>query len=191
MKDKIAAIQAQVVDIQNDSRHKGYVKVTLHVPAELGAKLTDALGWPTYTTPVPVALARLTESAKPFDPERVVVQSLNTGTNISYTRSAMPADAAPAKPANPSIAPVGGAAFKRNPLTLRAVLLSKDPLFLKYLWETERKTYTNEEAAEHIRKFCEVESRKDILPGTPAALRLDLLESVFVCWRDKDAFVET
>jgi len=99
------AISAQVVDIQNDRQHKGYVKVTLHVPAELGAKLTDALGWPTYTTPVPVALARLNESA-------------------------IPADAAPAIPPSPSNAPAGAAT---NRLTKRAGILANDPLFHRYL----------------------------------------------------------
>ena len=54
-----AAISAQVVDIQNDRLHKGSIKITLHVPAEAGAQLTEALGWPTYAQPVPVALARL------------------------------------------------------------------------------------------------------------------------------------
>ena len=56
---KPAAIAAQLVDIKNDPQHKGSIRVTIHVPVEQGSQLTAAFGWPTMTTPVPVALARL------------------------------------------------------------------------------------------------------------------------------------
>jgi hypothetical protein len=159
--NKPAAIAAQVVDIQNDRQHKGFVKVTLHVPAELGAQLTESLGWPTYTTPVPIAIARLKQQQ----------EETNTATEKP----------APTQP--PARAP-------RSPLVTRAAILSNDPLFWKYLGEKEGKLVGKDGAAMHIREWCKVESRKDILPGTEAALRLDLLQTDFVCWRDKDQFVE-
>ena len=161
---KAAAITAQVVDICNDRQHKGSIKITLHVPVELGARLTEILGWPTHTTPVPVALARLNESA-------------------------VVADAAPAKPPSPSL-PAGAAT---NRLTKRAAILSNDPLFQKYLAQKIDEPHASIDtanAAQYICNMCKVESRKEIQPGTEAATRFDLLESAFICWRDKDAFVE-
>src|ERR1700722_4213562 len=104
---KPAAIAAQVVDIQNDRQHKGFVKVTLHVPAELGAQLTESLGWPTYTTPVPVAIARLKQQQEETN-------------NIATEKPA------PTQP--PARAP-------KNRLTTRAAILSKDPLFKQWLHE--------------------------------------------------------
>jgi len=74
----------------------------------------------------------------------------------------------------------------RNKLTTRAGILSNDPLFHKWLAE---QGYTGD-SADYVRMFCEVNSRKDILPGTRHADRFDLLESGFICWRDRDAFVE-
>jgi hypothetical protein len=165
---KAAAITAQVVDICNDRQHKGSIKITLHVPVEVGARLTEILGWPTHTTPVPVALARLNESAVVAD--------------------------APAVNLSPSHAPAAGVATNR--LTKRAGILGNDPLFHKYLVEMWLDPFCTvsddpkERAAMFIRLKCKVESRKDILPGTEAATRFDLLESAYVGWREKDAVVE-
>jgi hypothetical protein len=50
--------------------------------------------------------------------------------------------------------------------------------------------YVVPRTAEKFRQFCKVESRKEILPGTEAALRFDLLESAFIGWRERDAVVE-
>ena len=159
--NKPAAIAAQVVDIQNDRQHKGFVKVTLHVPAELGAQLTESLGWPTYTTPVPVAIARLKQQQE--EPT---------------TATEKPAPVSP---------PVR---VPRNKLAMRAGILSNDSLFHTFLATTKGLGVNSEGAANYVRHFCKVESRKEILPGTEAANRFDLLESAFICWRDKDQFVE-
>ena len=84
----------------------------------------------------------------------------------------------------------------KNRLTTRAGILSADPLFHKYLvemWANPFSSVSNdpkERAAMFIRLKCKVQSRKDILPGTEAATRFDLVESAFVGWRDKDAYVE-
>lgn len=164
---KAAAITAQVVDICNDRQHKGSIKITLHVPVELGARLTEILGWPTHTTPVPVALARLNESA-------------------------VVADAAGVAPSPSPSAPAA-----TNRLTKRAGMLGNDPLFHKYLQDNgmiivgTAPEVDKASAVQYIRNYCQVESRKDILPDTKAATRLDLLESAFICWRDRDQFVES
>ena len=49
---------------------------------------------------------------------------------------------------------------------------------------------TEEAATAYVRDICRVESRSEIKPGTEAGNRLDLLESAFICWRDKYKFIE-
>lgn len=75
-------------------------------------------------------------------------------------------------------------------LTVRAAILSNDPLFQRYLRIIGNVVENDASAAAYIREFCQVVSRKDILPGTKAAIRLDSLESAFIGWRDADKFVE-
>jgi hypothetical protein len=78
----------------------------------------------------------------------------------------------------------------KNRLTTRAAILCNDQMFHRYLRQQGWDINNGADAAEHIRTFCKVASRKDILPGTQAATRLDLLESAFTVWRDADKFVE-
>ena len=60
---KPAAIDAQVVDIQNDRMHKGFIKVTLHVAAERGALLTAILGAIASTTAYTTAISEAVKEA--------------------------------------------------------------------------------------------------------------------------------
>lgn len=161
--DNRAAISAQAVDIQNDRQHKGFIKVTLHVPAEIGARLTDTLGWPTYTQPVAVALARLNPDAVKITEEKQTVLSVPT----------------PRKPI---------AAEKR--LAQLAGILTSDPVFRTFLARTEPESgiamLDADMAADEIRTYCGVESRSEIIPGTPAADRFEKLHGAFLGWRDHD-----
>jgi hypothetical protein len=164
-----SVIAAQVVDIQNDRQHKGSIKITLHVPAEAGAHLTDVLGWPTYTCPVPVALARLVEQKEIAQQSPPSPTPIKAGTRI----------------------PVAVAADKR--LAQRAGILSTDPQFHKYLCATGNYDHiimTEQHAAEYIRILCNVDSRSKIIPGTPAAVNFDAMYSKFIAWRDHDKYVE-
>ena len=166
-----AAIAAQVVDIQNDRQHKGFIKVTLHVPAEQGATLTESLGWPTYTDPVSVAIARL-------NPNKVGVATPEREADKDRTAPADPP--ASRKPVAPD-----------RRLAQRAGILCSDPLFHKWLGEIAKMSdVTEEDAAIYVRTKCEVQSRSEIKPGTEAAYRFAWIESAFICWRDKDKFVE-
>jgi len=155
-----AAIAAQLVDIRNVGAHKS-LKLTIHVPVEQAHLVTAAFGWPTMVDPVPIAIARLKQ------------QQEETKTVTEKPAPATPAARAP-----------------KSPLVTRAAILSNNPLFWKYLGEKEGKLVGKDGAGMYIREWCKVKSRKDILPGTEAALRLDLLQTDFVCWRDKDQFVE-
>lgn len=164
-----AAIDAQVVDIQNDRLHKGFIKVTLHVAAERGAVLTEALGWPTYTTPVPVALARL-------DLSKVSgVATLEGSANAPAVRKT----AAP-----------------ENRMKTRCAILCGDPAFWKFLNETYRKQFPQahvtdaEGAASLVRFLCDVKSRSEIMPGTRAAEKWDDILARFTIWEQADQYVE-
>jgi hypothetical protein len=161
-----AAISAQLVDVRNVGQHK-CVKLTLHVPAEQAGLVMAAFGWPTMVDPVPVAIAHL-------DPNKI-------GAGPPREGQTAPADPPASRP------PV--AVEKR--LTMRAAILSNDPMFHRYLSTTQGEScLSSDDAANYIRTLCQVQSRKDILPGTKAAFRLDLLESAFIGWRDADKYIE-
>jgi hypothetical protein len=65
-----------------------------------------------------------------------------------------------------------------------------DKMFWQFLMNRYRVIFStnahksSEIAAEFVRDFCKVESRADIQGNPEAALRWDLLESSFICWRD-------
>lgn len=55
-------IQGSLVDAKNVSTHK-CVRLSIDVPAELGAQIVKTFGWPTMAEPVAVAVARLNGAA--------------------------------------------------------------------------------------------------------------------------------
>lgn len=57
-----AVMQGQLVDMKNVAAHKS-VRLVIDIPAELAPQVISAFGWPTMVSPVPVAIARLTEQA--------------------------------------------------------------------------------------------------------------------------------
>lgn len=152
-----AVIAAQVVDIQNDRQHKGSIKVTLHVPAELGHHLTEVLGWPTYTNPVPVALARLNKESIAQQPPPSAPNADKEGERKLYAR-------------------IG--------------TLCKDPKFGEYVsvhtgmasidGEKDAAAYVR---AAYVRDFCQVASRRHIVPGSIAEELFLRLEDDFEMWR--------
>jgi len=152
---KLAAIDAQVVDIQNDRQHKEFIKVTLHVPAERGPLLTEILGWPTYSTPVPVALARLQQG-----------------------EATAPVTSIPA-PEPPSKRMVTRAAILcLDPLFWRF-------LDERFAGKPPNINVTDEtSAANMVRYACRVKSRSEILPNTAAGNRWDIIYSAWIAWKE-------
>jgi hypothetical protein len=73
----------------------------------------------------------------------------------------------------------------------RAGRLCADPLFQKFI-DIKRRSVGQPtiDAADYVRQLCEVKSRRDIMSGTVAAMRLDFVESAFLAWRDRDKYVE-
>ena len=166
MTDRPAAIVAQVVDCQNDRQHKGFIKITVHVPVEDGRDIMAALGWPTYTTPTPVAIAVL---------------------DINNLKGASDVEIAETSP-SPSQTPPAGGINKRTQL---AGIMSKDPMFKRYIMDVTTGGPSVFDPAEFIRSHCGVKSRKDILPDTPAAFRFDALYDQYRLWRDAPELQES
>ncbi len=168
MKDA-AAIAAQLVNMRNVGTHKS-LQLTLHIPEEYALKAIEAFGWPTMTNPVPVAVARLVQpTGKEVGAE--TTRALNT--------------------AMPALGDVPARASK-NKLAQLAGMLSKTPLFHRYIEAiTLSHDITEDSAAEFIRARCQVRSRSQVLPDTPAEDRFLKLYDGFVRWRDADKFVET
>ena len=165
MTDHPAAIVAQVVDVCNDRQHKGFIKITAHVPVEDGLLVTTVLGWPTYPKPVPIVIALYDiRNGKKEEPAN------------TETTSTSP---------SPSQPPPAGGINKRTQL---AGMLCKDPLFQKYVLIMNG---SMDHPAEYIRNQCDVKSRKDILPGTVAADLFDDLYDAYRLWRDAPELQES
>lgn len=77
-------------------------------------------------------------------------------------------------------------------LAQRAALMCIDPVFQKYLCDNFDLVNCNEEgAANMIRQICDVESRSQILPGSPAANKFDRLYGQFIAWRNAPEMADT
>lgn len=155
-------------------RTRSCVQVVFEVPLESADAAYAALGgMPNPAAEVWFGIARL-KTDKVSDGAKEAATRPDK-TDVAASRAH--------KPVDPS---------KR--LAQRAGILSGNDLFHK--WWNENAPIgagpitDKEEAANAIREYCRVESRADIIPGSEAATRFDLLESAFVCWRDRDQFVE-
>jgi hypothetical protein len=168
MKDA-AAIIAQLVDIRNVGQHK-CMRLELHIPPEDAPLVMAAFGWPTMVNPVPVILARFVPPA-----EREV--EAETTNDTSET-------ALPASVKHPVRAP-------RNELARRAGILSKTPLFHRYIEATTTSCDVTEEmAAEFIRGRCGVQSRAEIIPNSDAGTLFMELDRDFMLWSKRVEYVE-
>jgi hypothetical protein len=156
---KKAAIDCQLMDFRNDDRHKGYIKITLHLVEERGGDLHAMLGGrqPSYSHPVDVALAvlQLTERIDKSDAKPNVLE-------------------------NPPHTP----AREKTRLTLsqQAGVLSTNKNFGTGFWQFAG-VECYEQAAALVRSECKVASRKDILPGTEAEKRFNHLLNRFAAWK--------
>jgi hypothetical protein len=151
-----AAILGSLVDVRNIGVHKS-VKLTIHVPEELAETVINAFGWPTGVNPVAVAIARL--------------------------NSELPQEAKEPEPA--SVEPLPARA--RNPdkrLISQAGEACCDPRFQRFLYEENMIENMEEgKAATAVRLICGVQSRKELLVGTPAGEQWRDLYGKFLAWK--------
>lgn len=90
-------------------------------------------------------------------------------------------DTAPASADAPVRARKPVAADKR--LAMQAGRAAGDPVFQTFLFESGQITAKDEDtAAMAIRGICEVASRAEIVPGSPAAIRWERLRGQFLAW---------
>lgn len=179
--DQPAAITAELVDVRNVGMHK-CIKLTLHVPAERASEVMAAFGWPTAVDPVPVALARLNLEAKEVMP-----------ADTKHNPRTETPPASPVGPRNMNVSEARAATVRApiapdKRLTQRAGILANDPMFQNWLRETNAawkimQGTDEEKAAMLIRVYCEVKTRRDIIPGTDAASLFDNMLSRYAGWQ--------
>lgn len=161
-----AVVSGSLVDVKNINTHK-VVRLSIDIPAEQGAKIVEAFGWPTMVEPVSVAVARLDGSVAQRKEHRDSTSGVE-GSNPSGTT-------------------------KPKSYAQRAGILTHDPVFRRFIgerWdvsETEVESMMPDDVAGFIRYECEVTSRSEIIEGTEAGRRFRDLEAEFKAWKMVDA----
>lgn len=74
-------------------------------------------------------------------------------------------------------------------LSQRAGIICNEPAFWKFATEKDYPLNNADEAAEFVREWCQVESRKDIRLNTPAGELFMDLEGQYRLWRDHPELV--
>lgn len=177
---KPAAIDAQLVNARNVGCHKS-VALTLHIPEERAAEFFEMFGWPTMANPIPIAIARL-------QTEKEVMQ--NTAGSVPNSR---PTRNDKTPPRQEEAKPSGGAktAFRDMRLPNQAGILCDTPAFRKFL--RERLAWLRDlepgDAADAVRKYCNVKSRSDIRPRTPSGDRWLKLVDEYRTWMHQPELV--
>ena len=164
---KPAAIAGSLVDAKNIHSHKA-LRLIIEVPAEHAPRVFEAFGWPTMASPVPVAVARLNETAQPSAPEGA------GGT----------AETA-AKPSPDTIRQ------KWNDLrpSQQAALRCNDPEFHRFLSRTAPLYWRQfaggavDRAAQVVRSHTNVRSRREFDTDPDAAKRWHALDAEFWAWQ--------
>ncbi|HEX5242810.1 MAG TPA: hypothetical protein VFW23_06055 [Tepidisphaeraceae bacterium] len=161
------------------------VQVVFEIPIEQANLAYQVLdGMPNPAAEVWCAVARLKS-----DTERKVMPVAAANGDPSPTRidtsptSGPDIQARARKPVDPE---------KR--LAQLAAIRCSEPMFWRYLNEHGPlgigAIIDKDTAAAAVRFICQVESRSEIKPNTEAALRWNLLESAFVCWRDVPEYAD-
>lgn len=151
---------------------RGVAKVILEVPAEANAQVVEVLGG-MMSPPgqsVWVTVVRM-------NPERQVVP--DTGLHSEH-HNELPAPS-PERPARAQH--LVDRVYNRTYSLPQRVCA--DPLFQQYLKQGYYIAEANEHLAAHaVRSYCDVKSRSEIIPGSEAGTKWDVLYGEFVTWRD-------
>ena len=73
--------------------------------------------------------------------------------------------------------------FTELPFAQQAAMRCNEPGFWAFIRERGNTCLSAEDAARYVRLHCNVRSRKDITPGTPAGDRWAALEAEFYAWQ--------
>ncbi len=144
---------------------RGVVQFCFEVPLEHSAEAMRVLGgMPTPASEVWCAIARLgidAPNGKEDDSKTEIQPS---------AQPPLPASNEPPARADTRLAQKAGK-------------LCNDPRFWKFCQEDGCIIHDKDQAAEHVRAVCEVQTRRDIRPGTVAEQRLNLIISAFEAWK--------
>lgn len=150
------AVSGSLVDVKNVNTHK-CVRLVIDVPAERAAEIVAAFGWPTMVNPVSVAIAKIHDQPEVASPDL-----------------------------QPKEAPKERARFKDLPLMQQAAMRCQEPLFRAFLetvYPLLGRVNDAEGAADIVRNFCRVSSRREIIAGTHAGNFWAHLEGRYDRWR--------
>ncbi len=164
--DKAAAFTATYSDWRLIKGRK-VVQVVLEIPLETSDAAYQVLGgMPNPAAETWCAVARLNQTTgKERSSEATSTQPASEDTDA------------------PARAP--------NKLPQLAGMLSKTPLFHRYIETLHPQWAANEDiATEYIREHCGVSSRSQILPDTSSGDKFLYLYDTFMKWRDADTFLE-
>lgn len=159
--NKPIVIQGSLVDVKNVNAHK-CTRLSIDVPAELGAEIVKAFGWPTMAEPVPVAVARLVAGAMP--------------------KIAAPEDDKAPRPFASLPLPQQAALLCGREAFRRFAFEAED-----YTGDVNGDA-AEEQAAEWLRRTCGVRSRKDIAYGTDAGTAFVQIYDRFHAWMNSPEF---
>ena len=155
-------------------RTRKVVQIVLEVPVEQADHAYKVLGgMPLSGEETWVGVARL-------KPEGGDANS-KLGQPEPEQHKTQPASADP----SPKTAPVRAAPIApERRMTQRAGMLCADPMFRLWLKKLNSgRTIDEDEAAKLVREHCGVTSRRDIIPGTAAAVRFDHMLGAFSAWQ--------
>jgi hypothetical protein len=150
-------------------RSRKVVQIVLEVPLEGSSEAYDVLGgMPNPAAETWCAIARLDHQRT----EDTIAPASAHGTQ----RTQQPASE---RPSHPNPAPVR--ALRNYPQ--QAGIYSSKPAFWKFAQERDHPEVVDADtAADYIRMYCGIETRKQIQPGTQAEQRWLLLVSAFMAW---------
>lgn len=185
MTDRPAVITGSLVDAKNVHTHKS-LRLIIDVPAEHAQKVFEAFGWPTMASPVSVAVARLSETAE----QRSNHSAQGGADSFRVSEGSRPASASPASDRKPLLL-ASKIAMTCGSLTFQRWLKQSRPSLwgtAAYRCEARGKTTTEDEiAAELVRIFCGVESRREISGDRYATDRWGSLTAEFEMWQREEA----
>lgn len=146
------AMQAEIVGMRNVDTHKSAV-LTLHIPQELARKFVDQFGWPTKVDPIPVALAKLNMA--------------DASTREDEDSGEIPVSTSAPKPKREMTLPqIVGAECQK--IKFHEFMAQNYPVKWMDAISRHADKDNSEISAILVRDYCGVQSRSEILPGTPA-----------------------
>lgn len=171
---KRAAFTADYVDLRFIKSRK-CAQIVVEIPIEQAAEFVAAFGAPNPATGVPVALARI-------DPSKVIEASPEPAQAVRLTE--VYDDEIRINGETIYRGDMKRRKFGDLPLVVRCAMTCEKPAFWQFLLEEGHAAdvLNAEQAATYVRGLCEVKSRSEIIKGSPAGDRWEMIERNFDAW---------